>query len=380
MATKRDYYEILGVSRSADGEQIKRAYRKLAMKYHPDRNPGDEEAEVKFKEAAEAYEVLTDPSKRERYDRYGHEGLRGTSGHDFSHMDAGDIFSMFEDIFGGFGGFGGAGRGRRGQRAQRGYDLETQVEITLEEVLHGCEKEIDFTREDLCENCNGTGGKPGSEPIVCATCGGAGKVQQSGFGGMFRMVTSCPSCQGQGRYYGEKCGSCHGKGRKPRHRVLTVRVPAGVREGQAVRVAGEGEPGPAGNGSEGPRGDLHVVVTIKEHKLFERDGDHLILRMPISFTQAALGATIETPTLEDQEQITIRPGSQHGDMIRLEGRGLPNLRSGQRGDMIVLQMIEIPKKLSAKQKELLREFAETEDRSVMPHSNGFWERIKEYLS
>lgn len=374
MATQRDYYEILNISRGASGDEIKRAYRKMAMKYHPDRNPGDEEAERLFKEAAEAYEVLADPDKRQRYDRFGHEGLRGTSSHDFSHMDVGDIFSMFEDIFGG--GFGGGGRGRGRSHGQRGYDLETQTQISLEDVLHGTEREIEFTRQDLCETCQGTGAKPGSKPATCQTCGGAGQVAQAGFGGMFRMVTACPHCHGTGQIIKDKCPTCRGSGRQPKKRVLNVKIPPGIHSGQAIRVPSEGEPGTGG----ALRGDLHVVVQVEAHDLFERDEDNLVLRMPVSFTQAALGATVTVPTLEGEHDLTIKAGTQHGSLFRVKDQGLPNLRSGHRGDLIVVLAIEVPKKLSGEQERLLREFAQTEHQQVLPENEGFWEKIKTYLS
>jgi molecular chaperone DnaJ len=373
MATQRDYYEILSVERTADGDTIKRSYRKLALKYHPDRNPGDAECEEKFKECAEAYEVLSDAEKRARYDRYGHEGLRGTSGHDFRHMDPGDIFSMFEDIFGDLSGRGSRGGGQRGRG--RGYDLETQVIITLEEVYAGAEHEVEFTRQDLCAACGGNGAKPGTKPVACVTCGGVGQVQQAGFGGMFRMVTACPACHGAGKIYRDKCPDCRGSGRKPKKRKLNVKIPPGIHDGQAIRVAGEGEPGVGG----GPRGDLHVVVRVQEHKLFTREDDHLVLKMPVSFTQAALGATVKVPTLNGEAELTIKPGTQHGELFRLQGRGLPNLRSGRKGDLAVLLLVEIPKKMSGKQEELLREFAATENADVMPQSKRFWEKIKETL-
>lgn len=372
MATKRDYYEILSVKRDASGDEVKRAYRKMAMKYHPDRNPGDAEAERKFKEAAEAYEVLSSSEKRARYDRFGHEGLAGTSGHNFSHMDAGDIFSMFGDIFGSAFGGGGA-RSQTG--ARRGYDLETQVRIDLSDVLEGTEVEVEFTRQDECETCGGNGAKPGSEPVTCVTCAGQGKVAQSGFGGMFRMVTTCPACGGAGKSYADKCPKCGGSGRQPKRRVLTVRIPAGIHDGQAVRVPGEGEPGAHG----GPRGDLHVVVRVKAHKLFERDGDNLVLRMPVSFSQAALGAEVEVPTLNGRQTLKIKRGTQHGELFRVPGAGLPNLRSGRRGDMVAVLMIEIPQRLTKRQEQLLRDFAETENHDVLPESGGFWDRIKDYL-
>jgi len=384
MPTTRDYYEILGIERSADVEEIKRAYRRLAMKYHPDRNPGDAEAETRFKEAAEAYEVLSDPSKRERYDRFGHEGLRGAgaAAHDFSRMDVSDIFSMFQDIFGGGGGFGGgrvAGRGSRG--VPRGYDLETEVSISLEEVRTGTEREVEFTRMDVCEKCAGSGAKPGTRPVRCQTCDGRGKVQQAGLGGMFRMVTACPHCQGRGEVVEEKCPECRGQGRQPKKRSLTVKIPPGIHEGQAVRVQGEGEPPPQeiSPSGEGARGSLHVIARLKDHQMFERDGDHLLLEMPIGFSQAALGTEVEVPTLEGRETLTIPKGTQHGAVFRLPGHGLPNLRSGRRGDLIVGCRLEIPRKLTPKQEDLLRQFAETEDEKVLPESHGFFKRIREFL-
>lgn len=374
MATKRDYYEVLQVERTASGDVIKRAYRKMAMRYHPDRNPDDKEAESKFKECAEAYEVLSDDGKRRRYDQFGHAGMKGQAGHDFGTMNAQDIFSMFDDIFGG--GFGnGRARGRGGNRAQRGYDLETVSTVTLEEVLSGVEKEIEFTRQDTCSTCAGSGGKPGTEPMTCVTCGGAGQVQQQGFGGMFRMVTNCPGCGGAGKSYREKCPGCGGGGREPRKVTLSVKVPAGIRDGQAIRVQGEGEPGSPG----APRGDLHVVIRVEAHEVFTREDDHLILRMPTSFAQAALGATVTVPTLDGEHELTLKHGTQHGDLLKVRGEGLPNLRSGRRGDLVVAVLIEVPKKLTKEQTELLQAYAATEDHDVMPHSKGFWEKIKTYI-
>ncbi len=380
MPTTRDYYEILGVEKTVEVEEIKRAYRRLAMKYHPDRNPGDAEAEAKFKEAAEAYEVLADAEKRDIYDRHGHEGLRGRGGpatHDFSRMNVDDIFSMFNDIFSGMG--GGAGRARRGPA--RGYDLETEVEITFSDVLKGCERDVDFTRLDVCDKCTGSGAKPGSKPSKCPTCDGRGQVQQVGFGGMFRMVTACPACAGRGQIVRDFCEACRGKGRVPRKRNLSVKIPPGIQSGQAIRVQGEGEPpsheaSPAG---EGLRGDLHVVVRVKEHEVFHRDGDHLLLELPISFSQAALGAVVQIPTLEGPSELTIPKATQYGATLRKHGEGLPNLRSGRRGDMIVVVKIETPRKLNAKQEKLLRDFAETEDKTVSPESHGFWKKVSDLL-
>lgn len=378
MPTTRDYYEILGIEKAADAEEIKRAYRRLAMKYHPDRNPGDAEAEGKFKEAAEAYEILSDPAKRQRYDQFGHEGVRGqgAAAHDFSRMNVQDIFSMFQDIFNGGMGGGGVG-GRRGPA--RGYDLETEVTLSLEDVLKGCEREVEFTRLDVCEKCTGSGAKPGAKPIQCPTCGGQGKVQQSGLGGMFRMVTACPSCGGRGQVVREFCDGCRGKGRIPKTRKLVVKIPPGIQEGQAVRIAGEGEPPPpeASPNGDGMRGDLHVIVKVKDHELFSREGDHLVLEMPLPFAQAALGAEIEVPTLEGREKLTIPAGTQHGHLFRVTGHGLPNLRNGRRGDLAVAVKIEVPRKLSKKQQELLREFAATDGKSVNPESDSFWKKVKD---
>jgi molecular chaperone DnaJ len=381
MPTTRDYYEILSVARNADAEEIKRAYRRLAMKYHPDRNPGDAEAEQKFKECAEAYEVLSDPEKRKLYDQYGHEGLRGrgAAAHDFSRMDVSDIFSMFNDIFGG--GFGGFGGGRQRGGVPRGFDLETEVELTLEEVATGTSRDVEFTRLDICDACTGTGAKRGSKPVKCPTCGGQGRVQQSGLGGMFRMVTACPACHGRGQIVREFCESCRGKGRVPRKRELTVKIPAGIQEGQAVRVQGEGEPPPPeiSPSGEGVRGDLHVLIRVAPHEMYQRQGDHLVLEMPIGFSQASLGAQIQVPTLEGPATLTVPRGTQYGAQFRLPGKGLPNLRSGKRGDLVVVTKIEIPRKLTKKQEELLRQFAETEDAAVLPESQGFLRRVADFL-
>jgi molecular chaperone DnaJ len=381
MPTTRDYYEILSVEKTADGEEIRRSYRRLAMKYHPDRNPGDAEAELKFKECAEAYEVLSDGEKRKLYDQYGHEGLRGrgAAGHDFSRMDVTDIFSMFNDIFAGGGGFGGGG-GRRGG-VPRGFDLETEVEVSLEEVNTGTQRDVDFTRLDVCEVCTGTGAKPGSKPIKCPTCGGQGRVQQTGLGGMFRMVTACPACHGRGQIVKEFCEGCRGKGRVPKKRTLTVKVPPGIQAGQAIRVQAEGEPPPpeASQNGDGVRGDLHVVVRVEDHEMYHREGDHLVLEMPIGFSQASLGAEIQVPTLEGPAMLKVPKGTQYGANFRLNGKGLPNLRTGRKGDLVVITKIEIPRKLTAKQEKLLREFAETEDAAVLPESQGFLKKVSDFL-
>lgn len=374
MATaKRDYYEVLDVQRTADAEEIKRSYRRLAMRFHPDRANGDKAAaEIKFKECSEAYEVLSDEGKRRRYDQYGHQGVTGQ--HDFSHMDVTDIFSMFDDIFGGAIGGGGGGRGR-GRRPARGYDLETRIELTLQEVAVGAEKKIDFERQDHCENCAGTGAKAGTAPVVCLQCGGQGRVAQQGFGGMFRMVVACPNCRGRGTVVREHCPNCGGTGRQLRKRAVIVKVPAGVHDGQAVRVTGEGEAGENG----ATAGDLHVYIAVREHPVFSRHNNDLVCQVPISFSEAALGARIQVPTLKDVENMEIPAGTQHGEVFKLKGRGLPDVRSHRPGDQLVQITIEVPKKLNDRQKILLRDFAASEDARLQQERRGFFDKLKDLI-
>jgi molecular chaperone DnaJ len=365
---KRDYYDVLGVARDASPEQVKKAYRRLAHKYHPDRNQDDPDAETKFKQAAEAYEVLYDPAKRQRYDQFGHAGLSGAGVHDFSHMGFDDIFSMFADVFSG--GFG------TGRRSRRGADLQTEVELTLAEVSSGAERSIQFARQDFCDTCGGTGGAPGSERRPCRTCGGYGQVEQAG-GFLFgRVITSCPACGGRGSTIATPCGTCRGSGRTMKERVVTAKIPAGIHDGQAIRVRGEGEPGEDG----AQRGDLHCYVRIKPHPFLERHNNDLVCRMPIGFTQAALGAKVEVPTLTGRADLKIPRGTQHGQMFRLRGLGLPDARTGARGDEIVIVMVEVPKKLNKEQEKLLREFAVTEDKSVLPESKGFLDKLMDYFA
>jgi molecular chaperone DnaJ len=375
---KRDYYEVLGVERESSGDEIKRAYRRGALKYHPDNYKGDKsEAEVKFKELAEAYEVLCDPVKRQRYDRFGHEGLRGAGLHDFSSMGVNDISSMFQDIFEGlFGGGFGSSRGR-GREVDRGMDLETEVDLTLEQVATGVEQTLEFERMDLCDTCSGSGARAGSQPQRCETCGGYGQVQQQmpGFLGVSVRITTCPRCRGKGNTVTDPCADCDGSGRARKKRVLMVRVPPGVRDGQIVRVAGEGEPSPSGTS----RGDLHVYVRIRPHPLLGRRGNDLVCQVPVSFTQAALGGRIEVPTLAGAEETALPAGTQNGDILTLKKRGLPDPRTGRPGDEFVQVLIEIPRKLTRKQRELLKEYAETETNRPMPQRKGFLERLKEYF-
>ena len=374
---KRDYYEVLGVEKTASADDVKRAYRRLAIKYHPDKNPDDKSAEAKFKECAEAYEVLSDADKRRQYDQFGHDGLRGSGVHDYSHMRADDIFSMFDldDLLGSF--FGGGGRGRRQASrrsgATRGYDLETTVELSLEEIAKGTEKTIEFARQDDCPDCHGTGAAAGKKPVTCPTCSGNGQVAQGG--GFFQMISTCSRCKGTGQVITDPCRTCKGSGRVGHKRELKIKIPAGVHEGQGIRAPNEGEPGRGG----GPRGDLYCYVRVKQHPFLQRDGNDLISAVPISFTQAALGGTVEVPSLNGAKQLKVPPGTQHGDLFRIRGQGLPDLRTGRTGDEIVQIAVELPKKLNAKQEQLLREFAATENKDVMPQSIGFFEKLKKYF-
>jgi molecular chaperone DnaJ len=369
---KKDYYEVLGVKKDSSADDIKRSYRRLAMKYHPDKNPGDKEAEAKFKECAEAYEVLSDSQKRQRYDQFGHDGLRGTGMHDFSHINPDDIFSMFglDDLFGGI--FGG-GRGRRSSQrsgASRGYDLETSVELSLSDIATGAEKTIEFTRQDLCSECKGNGCAKGKKPDLCPTCGGSGQVARGG--GFFQMVSTCQQCRGSGRVIKDPCKKCIGTGRTPKKRSVSVKIPAGVHEGQGIRITGEGEPGRGG----GPRGDLYCYVKIKAHEFLDRDGNNLVAVVPISFTQAALGATIDVPTLNGTEGLKVPAGTQYGSVFRIKGKGLPSLSTGRTGDQLVQIVVETPSRLNEQQEDLLREFAKTENKHVSPKAKTYFEKLK----
>jgi len=375
---KRDYYEVLGVEKNASSDDIKRAYRRMAMKYHPDKNPDNKkEAEAKFKECAEAYEVLSDPEKRRQYDQFGHEGLKGMGMRDYSHMRWQDVGSIFEDILGGFGGVEdlfGFGQRRAASRAgpARGYDLETSVSLSLEDVAKGTEKTIEFTRQDICQQCSGSGLAKGSSPGKCPSCGGAGHVSRGG--GFFQMISTCQHCGGTGQVITNPCKQCRGTGRVPKKRVVSVKIPAGVHEGQGIRVAGEGEPGRDG----GPRGDLYCYVAVKPHEFLERNGNDLIAVVPISFTQASLGATIDVPSLDGTKQLKIPPGTQFANTFRIKGQGLPDLRTGRKGDELVQVMIEVPVKLNSKQEALLREFAGIED-NIFPKCKSFIEKLKKYF-
>jgi len=368
---KKDYYEVLGVSKNASADDIKRAYRRKAMKFHPDKNPNDKTAEAKFKECAEAYEVLSDTEKRQRYDQFGHDGLRGMGMRDYSHMRWQDIGSIFEDIFG-FGDLFGMGGHRRSTRTgpARGYDLETTVELNLNDIAKGVEKTIEFTRQDLCPECNGSKTAKGTSPSQCPACRGSGQVARGG--GFFQMVSTCPQCHGTGQIITNPCKKCRGSGTVPKKRIVNIKIPSGVHEGQAIRVSAEGEPGRSG----GPRGDLYCYVTIKPHEFLQRDGNDLIAVVPISFTQAALGATIDVPSLNGTKKLKVPPATQYGAIFRIKGEGLPDIRTRRAGDQLVQVTIETPTKLNSNQKELLREFAKTENKNVSPKSKSFFDKLK----
>lgn len=370
MSATRDYYEVLGVTRTAEHGEIATAYRKLAVQYHPDKNPGDQEAIARFKEAAEAFEVLSDSEKRSRYDRFGHAGVSGSGG--ARHFDdVNDIFEAFGNIFG-EGIFGDLFGGGGGRRRTRGADVECETTCDLLEAAQGCTKEIRFRRHEACETCGGGGAKPGTQPETCQYCGGRGRVVQSA--GILRMQTACPQCRGSGKTINDPCGDCRGAGYIRRNVVREISIPAGIEHGMRVRLPGEGEPDPNG----GSRGDCYCFVRVKEHSLFQRDGRHLLLNFPITYAQAALGADVETPTLEGPESVHVPAGSQPGDVLRLRGRGMPDARqrSGP-GDLLIQLSIEVPRQLTPRQEELLRELAEEDHGNVSPHRKTFLERVKE---
>jgi molecular chaperone DnaJ len=348
MTPKRDYYEVLGIPRNASEQEVKSAYRKMALKHHPDRNPGDTRAEEAFKEAAEAYGVLGDADKRRRYDAYGHAGVTGAGSAGFDPT----IFADFSDILGDFFGFGDIFGRRRGPR--RGADLRYNLEIEFEEAAFGTETQIRIPRAERCEECEGSGAAPGTRPSTCPTCGGAGQVTfQQGF---FSVARTCGHCRGTGRIVSEPCETCEGEGQIQNERTLQIKVPPGVDNGSQLRITGEGEAGPVG----GPPGDLYVVLRVKEHALFKRDGTHLFCEIPVSVPQAALGATIDIPTLEgDKEKLHVPEGTQSGAVLRLRGQGVPHLGGRGRGDLHVLVRVVVPTRLTSEQKKLIQQLAET---------------------
>ncbi len=353
---KKDYYDVLGVPRDATAEDIKKAYRQKALKYHPDRNPGNKEAEEKFKEAAEAYSVLCDPQKRSVYDRFGHEGLRGEGYSGFEGFDA-SIFGDFEDILGSFFGFSfgdffGGGRTSRRRTAQPGRDLALELEITLEEAWKGAEKTLSLHRAETCLSCQGSGLKPGTRKTVCSSCQGRGQIRhQQGF---FSISRTCPHCSGEGEVISDPCPECRGAGRIRTKRNLHIRIPAGIDEGARLRLAGEGECGER----NAPPGDLYVLVRLKPHERFERRGQDLVCQVSLSFPQAALGAVLDIPTLDGRLEVKVPAGSQPGEVIRIKGKGFKDLRSQRAGDLYVRLNVITPQKLSREEKDLLKRLAE----------------------
>lgn len=371
-ATKRDYYEVLGVQRDASTKEMARAYRKLAMQYHPDSNPDNEEAIAKFKEAAEAYEVLSNDQKRARYDQYGHAGVgAGAGGSGF--QDVGDIFEAFGDIFGGsiFEDFFG-GRSQR-SRVRRGADIRCDVTLDLEEAATGVRKQVSLTRHEACGTCSGSGAAPGSQPEVCSHCRGRGQVVQAT--GILRVQTTCPQCRGNGKVITSPCDDCDGSGALPREVVLDVSIPAGVDDGMRVRLAQEGQASPDG----GPAGDAYCFIQIRQHSMFRREGSDLVLQVPLTYSQAVLGTEIEIPTLSGRRSLKVPTGTQSGEVFSLRGEGMPDPRSGMKGDMLVQTFVEIPKKVSGPQEELLRKLAELEEEHVTPHRKSFVERVFDYF-
>jgi molecular chaperone DnaJ len=366
MASKRDYYEVLGVARDADDDTLKKAYRKLALQYHPDRNIGNAEAEAKFKEASEAYEVLRDPQKRQVYDRYGHAGLEGAGLPNFASAE--DVMDIFGDLFGDI-----FGRRRRGP--QPGRDLQMPIEIDLLEAARGMQKEIKIPRAERCADCLGSGAKPGTRPANCRRCGGHGVVIQGQ--GFFRIQQTCGACGGQGAVITDPCRTCHGRGAVEVERKLTVNIPPGVDNDVSIRLAGEGEAG--GHGA--PPGDLYCVIRVRKHPLFVRQGQDLHCEVPITISQAALGRPIEVPTLDGQFVMqTLKRGTQGGDEVRIPGKGIPHLRSGRPGDLVVHVRVVTPRRLTKRQEELFHELEEIDGTEIPPERKTFLDRIRDFFT
>jgi molecular chaperone DnaJ len=363
MGSKRDYYEVLGVGKDADDDSLKKAYRRLAMQFHPDRNVGDPEAEVKFKEAAEAYEVLRDPHKRQRYDRYGHAGLEGMTP-DFS---GGSVMDLFNEFFGGV--FGG----RRGP--QSGHDLQIGIEIDLGDAYRGTHKTLTVPRQERCSDCAGSGARPGTRPATCRRCNGHGVVIQGH--GFFRIQQTCNGCGGRGAVITDPCHTCRGNGMVRVERTIQVSIPAGVDNDMSIRLAGEGEGGEPG----APPGDLYCVIRVRKHPLFVRQGNDLHCEVPITFSQAALGSAIEVPTL-DGKPVTqaLKRGAQSGDQMRVHGKGMPQVRGGRAGDLVVHLRVETPRQLTKRQEELFRELAEIERNNVSPERKSWLDRVRDFFT
>jgi molecular chaperone DnaJ len=370
---QRDYYEILGVARDAEQDVIKKAYRKLAMQFHPDKNPDDKESEEKFKEAASAYEVLSDPQKRAQYDRFGHQAFSGGRGGGGGFQDVDDIFANFGDIFGDFfgGGAAGGGRQRRGRNeARRGSDLRYITEVTLKEVISGVERDIEFDTEKSCEECKGSGAEKGSQPVTCPTCNGSGQVVRSQ--GFFAMASTCPQCNGQGTMIKNPCKPCKGKGRVGEHRKIRLNIPAGVDTGTRLRVSGEGE----GGYNSGPTGDLYVEIRVKQHNQFERRNEDLFAEISVPYVQMLLGAEIEVPTVTGKAQLNVQRGTNSGESVKLQGEGLPSLKGNRRGDIYFRVNVEFPEKLNKEEEKFLKEIAKTRNLKVSEDGGGFFGRKK----
>jgi molecular chaperone DnaJ len=370
---KRDYYEILGVSKGIDAKELKKAYRKLAMKYHPDRNPDDKDADAKFKEATEAYEILGDQQKRAAYDQYGHAGVDPNAAGGGFGGGGGNFSDVFGDVFGDIFGGGGGGGGRRGG-PQRGSDLRYTMDLSLEEAVRGIEKKIRVPTLTSCDPCGGSGAKPGTKPKTCGTCGGAGQVRmQQGF---FSVQQTCPSCRGQGTMIDDPCNSCHGRGVKEETKTLSVKIPPGVDTGDRIRLSGEGEAGAMG----GPAGDLYVQVSVREHELFHRDGRNLYCDVPISIVDAALGGELEIPTLDGRVKLKIPAETQSGKLFRLRGKGVTPVRGGAAGDLLCRVQVETPVNLNSNQKELLMKFQESlTGEKHSPQKKTWFEGVKRFF-
>lgn len=375
--SKRDYYEILGVDKNADEQTIKKAYRKMAMKYHPDRNPDDKEAEQKFKEANEAYEVLSNKEKRAMYDQFGHAGVNGNGQGGFGGAGGFSGFGGFEDIFGDiFDMFGGGfSSGRRNNRPQKGPDIKLQVDLLFEEAAFGVNKDIEVSKHEECKKCNGTGAKPGSNKKTCNKCGGSGEVRytQRTPLGSFVNVRTCDACHGEGTIIEKPCDECNGKGNVRKKKKISVKIPGGVDNGSVITLRGEGEPGIKG----GPPGDLYIVIRMLPHKIFKRDNYDIICEIPITFVQAALGDEIVVPTLDERVKYKIPEGTQSGTIFRLKGKGVPILNGNGRGDQYVKVIVEIPKKLNEDQKELLKKFAEEMGEDLHEQRKSFFDKVKD---
>ncbi|MBV1922262.1 MAG: molecular chaperone DnaJ [Pseudomonadales bacterium] len=370
---KQDFYELLGVAKDATPQEMKKAYRRLAMKYHPDRNPDDKASEEKFKDISEAYEILTDDQKRAAYDRYGHAGVDGNAG--AGGAGAGGFSDIFGDVFGDiFGGGGGGGRG--GSRSNRGSDLRYTLELDLEDAVKGTTVEIRVPTLVHCSPCDGSGAKKGTKPVTCQTCGGAGQVRmQQGF---FSVQQTCPTCRGQGKSIKDPCRECHGQGRKEKRKTLSVKIPPGVDTGDRIRLAGEGEAGSQG----GPAGDLYVQVAVKDHAIFQREGKDLYTEVPISFVDAALGGELEVPTLDGRVKLKIPAESQTGKLFRLRGKGVAPVRGGGAGDLLCRVILETPVNLNKDQKEMLKEFQaslEKEAHRQSPKKHGWFDGVKQFF-